>query len=236
MITRRFEQARWLLAEIGHRCDHWAVTRHPFCRRWIAGELTPDDLRMFADEHHHVASAVAVISRRAADLAEGLMHDELARLAADRDSDVELWCRFAVASGWDPGSAWYFGCDPLPETEAAEHYWVGGGERRLAEHLVTLYALETAQAEAARPQLNALLGVYGFPGDRSTRSFELRLLGEDGAAGTLASALTGALPVADPFGLLHHAERSFRAYWELLDGVERACASTHSAGVLGAEL
>jgi pyrroloquinoline quinone (PQQ) biosynthesis protein C len=230
-IAGRLRQAAWLIAEIDHRRALWDVRRHPFHERWSAGALTPPELQTYASEHHHLVLAVADVSRRAAALAEGLLRDELSRHADEREQEVELWCRFAVATGWSRACGWFYAADPLPRTESCARAWVGDEERSLAGHLVTMYALETVQAEVARPQLGALLGRYGFADDGCTLYFSRRLRGDAGPAGLLEAAVTGLLPVTDPFTLLRQAECSYRAYWELLDGIERhLSAQLTSAG------
>jgi pyrroloquinoline quinone (PQQ) biosynthesis protein C len=228
-FTSRFEQAAWLLAEILHRRDYWAAQRHPFHARWFAGELRGAELQAYAGEHHHVVVALADVSRRAADLAEGMLHEQLALLADEREREVELWCAFARASGWTESSSWYYAADPLAETAACAAACTGGAERPLVEHLVTMYALETAQSDVARPQLDALLGSYGFADDRSTRYFRLRCRGSAGPEGLTEAALTGALPVTDPFALVSRAELTYRSCWELLDGVDRFSRSAGAA-------
>jgi pyrroloquinoline quinone (PQQ) biosynthesis protein C len=220
-IAGKLTQATWLVAEIDHRRDWWAAQRHPFHERWSAGQLTPAELQAYAGEHHHAVVAIADVSRRAAMLADGMLHDELVSHWGERERELELWCEFAAATGWSPGTSWYYAADPLPETAAASRTWMGDAERSLAEHLVTVYALETAQAETARPLLGALLSHYGFDEDGSTRWFELRCRGEDGPAGLIEAALTGVLPVSDPFALVRRAELTYRAHWEMLDGVDR---------------
>jgi len=222
MIAGRFEQATWLMAEIDHRRDRWTAERHPFYVRWCAGELTAEDLQVYAAEHHHVAAALVGVTRRAAEVATGLLRQELIREAAERDRELEMWCEFAVAAGWPRSAGWWFGVDPLPETELSAARWTGDAERPLATHLVTLYALETAVADVARPLLDALLGGYGFSRSASVAYFERRLRGDAGVAGLVEAGLTGLLPVADPVVLVRHAEVSYRAYWDLLDGVSRA--------------
>ena len=221
LIASRFEQAAWLVAEVVHRRDWWTAQRHPFHDRWFTGELTRAELQVYADEHYHAVVALADVSRRAAQLAEGMLHEQLLRHCAERQRGVQEWCRFAVATGWRASAGWYDGADPLPETAAAAEDWAGDTERSLAEHLVTIYALETAHAGVARPQLDALLGRYGFDDDRSTGYFSDRCRGDDGPAGLVEAALTGLLPVPDPFALLRRAELTYRAYWELLDGIDR---------------
>lgn len=225
MIAGRFEQAAWLMAEIDHRRDWWGAVRHPFYARWSAGALTGEDLQAYAAEHQHVAATLADVTHRAAALADGLLREELLRQVAERDRELELWCEFAVATGWPRSAGWWFGADPLPETELSTARWMGDAERPLATHLVTLYALETAVADVARPLLDALQGGYGFSRSLSVAYFERRLRGDAGAAGLVEAGLTGLLPVADPFVLLRHAEVSYRAYWELLDGVARIVTS-----------
>ncbi|HEX4008702.1 MAG TPA: hypothetical protein VHX62_01765 [Solirubrobacteraceae bacterium] len=217
----RFEQAGWLLAEIGHRRDYWAARRHPFHERWFAGELAPEELHAYAEEHHHVVVTLAEVAQRAAALADGMLGEQLGWVAAACERDVELWSAFAAATGWSESTAWYYAAEPLPETEAGVRVWAGDAERSMEAHLVTMYTLETAQAEVARPQLDALLGRYGFADDGRTRYFRSRCLGDAGPAGLIEAALTGRLPVGDPFALVRHAELTCRAYWELLDGVDR---------------
>ena len=204
-LAGRFEQAAWLLAEVDHRRDYWAGRRHPFHERWFAGELAAQELQIFAEEHHHVVITLAEIAQRAAALADGMLGEQLGHHADARERDVQLWCRFAAVTGWSPSTAWYYAAEPLPETAAGVGVWTGDAERSLAAHLVTIYALETAQAEVARPQLDALLGRYGFADDGSTRYFSRRCQGDAGPAGLIAAALTGLLPVADPFALVRQA-------------------------------
>ena len=119
MIASRFEQARWLLAEILHRRDWWAAPRHRFYERWSAGDLTRAELQTYAGEHHHAVTALADVSGRAAALAEGMLHQELTRHHHEREQDVDLWCQFAIATGWPPSAAWCYAADPLPRPRRA---------------------------------------------------------------------------------------------------------------------
>ena len=62
-------------------------------------------------------------------------------------------------------------------------------------------------ADVASPLLDALLGRYGFSRSASVAYFERRLRGDDGAAGLIEAALTGLLPVADPFRMPRFSRR-----------------------------
>ncbi|MGH2914826.1 MAG: hypothetical protein ACRDMX_07550 [Solirubrobacteraceae bacterium] len=232
VLLGRLEQASWLLAEVRHRRDCWAPQRHPFIERWTAGALTGSELRLYAEEHHQVVVSLAQAARRAADLTDGLLGEQLRRHARERADEADLWCAFALAAGWPGSAAWCFGADPLPQTSVCARIWTGDDERTAAAHLVTIYVLETAAAEVARPQRDALRARYGLRDERSVAWFSARCRGDAGPAGLIEAAITGLLPVQDPFALVRHAERSYRAYWELLDGIELYARATR-AGATG---
>ena len=185
---------------------------HPFMQRWFAGELRAADLQAFASEHYHVICALDRAGRLAAEQSDGLLAAELLRYADQCRESVGPWCEFAAATGW--GAAWYFGEDPLPQTVACADALMGE-DRSPALHLSTIHALESAFAELAPLQLDALADRYGFDGV-ATRYFALRAEQAAGASATAEAALTGLMVRADPA----HALRMQRSYIGLLDGVE----------------
>jgi pyrroloquinoline quinone (PQQ) biosynthesis protein C len=219
-VTRSFALAEWLSAEIARLREQWDVLRHPFHERWAAGELTAAELQAYASEHHHAVVALASASRRAADLANGMLAEELTRYADAQERHIELWCDFAVATGWCRSSAWYFAAEPLAQTVACARTWSGGRDRSLAQNLVTIYAIESIQSQLARVQLDALIDRYGFRDAGPTRYFRRRMDGAAGNAALAEAGLTSLLPAHDPIGLLRQAEQAYRSYWELLDGVQ----------------
>jgi pyrroloquinoline quinone (PQQ) biosynthesis protein C len=124
-------------------------------RRWFDGTLTTGDLQLFAGEHYHALLALERAARHGAVLADGLLAEQLVRYADEQEEAVELWCEFAVATGWG-GSGWYFGEDPLPQTVDCARVLSGAGDRRpLVVHLATICAFESAMAELAPQQLDA---------------------------------------------------------------------------------
>ncbi|MGH2872838.1 MAG: hypothetical protein ACRDL5_10320 [Solirubrobacteraceae bacterium] len=229
LLLDRFEQATWVLAEVAHRRRCWTPARHPFIERWLEGSLNEPELRAYAGEHHHAAIALAVATRSCAELAQGLLADELERQAAERDRELSMWLRFALAAGWTRRAAWSFGDDPLAATAACERVWTAAGGATLAARLMTLYALETAVGEVAARQLLALHRHYGVRDPRATEWFSCRATAGEGPAAVIEAALTGLLPVQDPFVLVRRAELSLRAYWELLDGIEELVRAGRSA-------
>ena len=123
--------------------SEWDVLRHPFYRRWSAGELTSEELAAYAGQYRHAVVALAGASAAAAARAEGPLRPHLEEHAAEEASHVELWDRFVAAAGGDPEAS------ASEETEVCASAWRGSGERSVEATLVALYAIEAAQAAIA---------------------------------------------------------------------------------------
>lgn len=209
--------AETLETEIASLRESWRLDEHPFMQRWFSGELAATELQAFAAEHYHALFALQRAARRATALSDGLLAEELTRYADDQEQAIELWCEFAVDTGWGR-SAWYFAADPLPETAACASAW-SGDDRSLTLHLVTIYAAESAFCELAPRQRKALTARYGFDHD-STGYFRFVADRSAEAALTAQAALTSLLPLASTSALVDHAELIYRSYLDLLRGVQ----------------
>jgi pyrroloquinoline-quinone synthase len=209
-----------LTSEIGQLRARWNVLHHPFYQRWSAGELSRAELRAYAREYDHAVIAIAVASRRAAELSDGGLSGELERHAAEEEAHIELWRTFIDGAGGQPRAAGGAQA-PLDRTRALARTWSGAEHRSLAEHLVTLYAVESAQPEIAQVKLDGLLESYGFEDGPATEYFRVHAV-RDAEHAALARASLGEVvrEDADVVALDRHAESVYRAYWELLDGLE----------------
>ncbi len=214
----RFAQAERLERELAALDETWSPAGHPFMTRWLSGDLAADELRLFAGEHYHAVCALADAAAAAARLADGLLAEQLAAYAAGQERALSLWVRFAAATGWG-GSAWYFGEDPLPETVSCAEAWRSEAAS-LAEHLVTIWAIESALAPLAGAQCRALRDRYGFD-HAATRYFARRARRGEHDAAVAQAGLTSLLPVTSPLALVCRAELACRSYLELVDGVAR---------------
>src|SRR5919201_3074181 len=212
----RNAQASWLDAELARLDGPRRLVRHPLIQDWSAGTLSVGDLRLLASEHYHAVVAIQAAARRAAALCDGLLAERLNLYADEQDELESLWLEFAASAGWGR-SAWYFGEDPLPATVACARV-LARERRELALHVVTIYALESALSELAPIQLDALTERYGFDAS-STRYFAIEAERSMSAALTAKAGLTGLLPVTSPGALVRHAERVYRSYLGLMDGV-----------------
>jgi pyrroloquinoline quinone (PQQ) biosynthesis protein C len=198
-IWQRVESAR----------ERWNVLRHPFYRRWSAGELTADELARYSGQYRAVVAAIAQLSDRAADAAPD--RPELRRHAAEERGHVRLWDEFVGAAGGDRAA------EATPETAAC----VSGlsAEADLVELLARLYALESGQPEISRTKREGLLQRYGYDDGAGTAYFRIheQLDSEHAAeARELIEELAGD---EDEDRVTAAAESAFRANWRLLDGV-----------------
>jgi pyrroloquinoline-quinone synthase len=194
----------------------WNVLRHPFYKRWSAGELSREELARYSGQYRHAVRAIAAVSEAAADAAPG--RPELRRHAVEERDHVALWDGFVEAAGGSVADA------PTPETEECVRAWSQpqttrrGGDDLLAR-LVTLYAVESGQPEISRTKRQGLLGGYGFADGPGTAYFRLHERRDAEHAAEARGLIEELATGDDEDALAAAAEAALRANWRLLDGV-----------------
>ena len=195
--------------------ERWNLLDHPFYVRWSRGELSLEELSLYAGQYRHAVVALADAAGGAAHAAGSV---ELAAHAGEEAAHVALWDAFARAAGTD-------GPQPAePETADCAHAWAGQ-DRDLLGHLVALYALESAQPAISRVKADGLREHYGFAPGPATAYFDLHAERDIEHAAEGRALIAERLDGADVDSLVAEAERVLRANWTLLDGVERLCAT-----------
>jgi pyrroloquinoline-quinone synthase len=198
-IWERIEEAR----------ERWNVLRHPFYRRWSAGDLSARDLARYSGQYRHAVVAIASLSKAVADAAPG--RTELRRHAAEERDHVALWDGFVETAG---GSA---GDPPTPETEECVRAWSSRDD--LLGRIVALYAIESGQPEISATKRAGLLEHYGFAEGRGTAYFRVHERRDAGHAARGRALIEELASDADEDALAAAAEAAFRGNWRLLDGV-----------------
>jgi pyrroloquinoline-quinone synthase len=194
----------------------WNVLEHPFYTRWTRGELTREDLALYAGQYRHAVVALADATANAARVAPEAERAELAAHAGEEAAHIALWDDFAAAVG-TPGPV-----PAEPETAGCAEVWAGA-DRDLLGHLAALYAIESAQPQISRVKADGLREHYGFEGGAATAYFDLHAERDVEHAAEGRALLDARLEGADEEALVAEAERVLQANWALLDGVERAC-------------
>jgi pyrroloquinoline-quinone synthase len=205
-IWERIEQGR----------ERWNVLRHPFYRRWSAGELSREELAFYSGQYRHAVRAIATASAAAAELAPA--RGELRRHADSERDHVELWDGFVKAVGGRDDDA------PTPETEECVRAWSDAppletGRDGLLARLVRLYAIESGQPEISRIKRQGLVDFYGFTDGPGTAYFRLHEGLDTEHAAQARQLITELAAECDEDALAAGAEAALRANWRLLDGL-----------------
>jgi pyrroloquinoline-quinone synthase len=185
--------------------ERWNVLEHSFYRRWSAGELSREELAVYAGEYRHAVQA----------LADGLSAagPMVAEHAAEEAEHVALWDQFADAVGGHTAS------EPRAETRACVDSWTAG--RDTLEGLVAAYAIESGQPAISQTKLDGLREHYGLDEGPATEYFTVHAERDHEHAAETRTLIEQHLDGADHDRLLEVAEGALRGNWLLLDGVER---------------
>jgi pyrroloquinoline-quinone synthase len=189
--------------------ERWDVLRHPFYRRWSAGELGRDELARYSGQYRHAVTAIAELSATAAEALPE--RPELREHAREELGHVALWDGFLEAAGGDADAA------PTPETGECVRAWTAPGGA--GEALVRLYAIESGQPAISRTKREGLLERYGFADGEATAYFREHETRDVEHAAEVRALISEVASAADEDRLVAAAEGAFRANWRLLDGV-----------------
>ncbi|HEY6151112.1 MAG TPA: iron-containing redox enzyme family protein [Gaiellaceae bacterium] len=185
-----------VIAAIDAARERWNVLEHPFYVRWERGDLTRDELALYAGEYRHAVVALARSARTA-----GLHAEEEA-------SHIALWDDFASSLGDGDRH------EPLPETRCCADAWAAADDELGAAAI--LYAIEAGQPAISATKLAGLVEHYGFSeGSPATTYFELHAERDVEHAAEARGRLEG----AEDGRLVGLAESALAANWALLDGV-----------------
>jgi pyrroloquinoline-quinone synthase len=141
---------------------------HTFYRRWVAGDLSTDELRYYVCQYAHVVSALPGWLRRAA-AASPSHAPQLKRHAADEDSHVALWHKFANALSIADHEL----AAAAPNHAAAALLRRGEELSGQPAGVAVAWALEVQTPAVSAEKLSGLKAHYGIEGETGGEYFDV---------------------------------------------------------------
>jgi pyrroloquinoline-quinone synthase len=192
----------------------WDLLTHGFYQRWVAGELTLDELQDYACQYHQVVKAIPGWMRQAAD-ADIDNRASLSGHADEEEAHVEMWADFAISLGVSADKL--TGTRPNPSTAAL----LEAGERLTArgQGAAVVWALEAQTPAVSVAKLDGLREHYGIDAGNGGRYFELHQTMDIDHADELERVIESdaALSAVAPSA----ADTMLEGLWNLLSSVER---------------
>jgi pyrroloquinoline-quinone synthase len=186
-----------LIQQLDAERERLNTLRHPFYLKWSAGELSREQLAVYAGQYRHAVVALAELAARDGD----------AEHAREEAAHVELWDAFVDGVGGTRD-------EPTPETQSfvdALRDADGAGVDSV------LYSLEAMQPPVSQSKLDGLQRFYGFSGDEPACAyFRVHSTLDDQHARQAAERLEAR---RETDGALEAATAALEANWRLLDAV-----------------
>jgi pyrroloquinoline-quinone synthase len=195
---------------------------HPFYKAWVDGELSRDDLAVYAREYwHHVREFPRYLEAVRDRLPEGTARQAIEKNLADEiDGDHDsLWLQFADAVG--AKSDQLTAADPSDQTRTCTDAWMQACASKSPEFaLAMLYAYESQIPTVAVSKTEGLAAHYGVSGPGS-EYFEVHAEIDVEHSRDLAQAVedVSTRPEEAVAGAKAGAETALR----LLDGIATEC-------------
>jgi pyrroloquinoline-quinone synthase len=224
-MTARFDSQQFW-TELHARVATFDLLAHPFYQAWSAGQLSAQDLRLYAQDYYpHVAAFPTYLSALHSRLPDGELRRAVLRNLAEEEIEgrahSELWLDFAEGMG--------AGRDEVRSREARDE--VAGllaTFRDIAKHstttecLAAFYAYESQVPRVAEAKWQGLERHYGAD-SRTGGYFRLHRTADIRHAGVWRALLTAELErnPSSAAAALDAAERAAAALWKALDGIER---------------
>ncbi len=151
----------YTLSQLDERIASRSLLQHPFYVKWSKGELTLDDLRVYAKEYFHLAKSVPGIVSRVRDRALE-KHPEMIPFIeeniVEETEHTELWKRFAMSLNISDEELTVY--QPSLKTRHAVQMMEGLAERSFDHGVAAMYAMELELPQIAQTKKDGLCDFY----------------------------------------------------------------------------
>ena len=151
------------LHEVSERLD---LLKHPFYQRWVAGDLTREELAYYTGQYAHVVRAIPHWLEGTASR-DHAHSDALLSHAAEESDHVLLWDRFAAALGIDAATLL-----ATPANAATAALIARGDELVDKGHgAAAVWSIESQSPAVSAEKLRGLRAHYGIDGTNGGQYF-----------------------------------------------------------------
>jgi len=223
----------WTAAEA--RIKKYDLLTHPFYLAWSKGELTRDDLQMYAMQYYrHVEAFPQYLETLEKRLPEGNLRDtikanredELGSKSASGQSHSDMWLDFAEGTGANRETTQNF--DSISEVKQLISQFRKTSEQgKTVEALAAFYAYESQVPRIADEKAKWLKDLYGADA-KTCRYFSVHSVADIEHADTwrrlIDQEINGDQDKAHL--ALDSAESAAQSLWKVLDGIEEKRTGT----------
>lgn len=190
------------------------LTHYYYEQKWNNGELTKEDLALYAKEYFHLAKAVpGIVSRvkqRAVERGRSDLYEHIDHNIEEETEHIELWKRFAKSLGVSEQEIENY--EPHTLTKEAVRELEELAEGSFEDGVTAMYAMELTLPEIAKTKKEGLCKHYGLSSEDAHIYFDEHLNEEEHFA-------VWRKVEVDPVRSMQVAKASLRAQHKVLDGV-----------------
>ncbi|MSR87222.1 pyrroloquinoline quinone biosynthesis protein PqqC [Candidatus Peribacteria bacterium] len=151
-----------------------SLLNHPFYLKWSKGELTLDDLRIYAKEYFHLVERIpGIVDRVRARVRDRDLQMRIGESMREEQEHVELWKRFAKSLGISEVELTAH--TPSQKVIDAVQSLEQVAEQGAEEGITAMYAMEAELPKIAETKKNGLCAFYGLTSEDAQIYFDEHL-------------------------------------------------------------
>lgn len=212
-----------LLTRLQERIEAKSLLTHPFYQAWQAGELTIDDLKVYAAQYYHFEANfprfLSAIHSRCPDrevrqsILDNLWDEEHGEL-----NHRAMWLDFAAGLGLERDQLEFSPVHPKTQ-ELLDVYLQACTQGSFQEGLAAVYAYEAQVPQVAVEKIRGLKEFYGMDDPTTLKFFEVHGVLDEEHSQKEAEGIASQTSEADEAAVEAALQAALDAWWGFLDGV-----------------
>ncbi|MDA0264129.1 MAG: CADD family putative folate metabolism protein [Chloroflexi bacterium] len=222
-----------LLNRLQQLIDDKSLLTHPFYQAWQAGELSIEDLQIYASQYYFFeANFPRFLSAIHSKCGDREVRQSILDNLWDEEHGVSnhraMWLDFCASLGLDKDQVEF--TEIQPKTQGLlDAYFHASSQGSCSEGLAAMYAYEAQVPQVALEKIRGLREFYGIDSPEALQFFEVHsVLDEDHAAKEAEGIVSQTSPETEA-QVEKALQSALDAWWGFLDGIEEQRYSQSSA-------